>query len=62
MDFNETDMHIQKCMDMGFNAYLNGKTKFDNEFEPGSLSFDAWQAGYSITEDNFNISDDKETA
>lgn len=52
MDFEETDNHIQKCMDMGYQAKIDGKTKYENDFEPGSLGFDAWASGYNISENN----------
>jgi hypothetical protein len=47
-DFKEIDRHLQKCMYMGHMAALEGKSKYENEFEPGSLSFDAWAAGFKL--------------
>lgn len=56
MDFKEIDIQIQKCMDMGYMARLQGLTKYENEFEPGSLSFDAWNTGFYL-KDNYDIID-----
>lgn len=57
-NFQEIDIHLQKCIDMGSKAFLNGLTKYDNDFEPGSLSFDAWGIGFSTAEKDFKLKQD----
>lgn len=47
-DFTDIDRHLQACMDKGYAARLSGATKYDNDYDPGSLSFDAWQAGFNL--------------
>jgi len=47
-DYKEIDIALQKCIDRGYMARLTGKSKYENEFEPGSLSFDAWRCGYEL--------------
>lgn len=47
-DYRDIDIHLQKCIDMGYQARIDGKTKYENDFEPGSLSFDAWAKGFNL--------------
>jgi hypothetical protein len=51
--FRDIDNHLQSCMDKGIWAYNNKLTKYDNPHDPGSLSFDAWAAGFKLAEKEF---------
>lgn len=59
--FREIDNHLQNCMDRGVKAFLDGLTKYDNDFEPGSLDFDAWASGFSIAQNGFKAPLSNET-
>jgi hypothetical protein len=45
-DLKEIDRHLTIVFDEWYNAAKQGKSKYENNHEPGSLPFDAWAAGW----------------
>lgn len=51
MDYKEIDNHLQSCIDKGYQAALDARSKFENPYDHGSLSFDAWNKGFELMTD-----------
>lgn len=50
MDYQEIDIAMSEAFKNGIEAFNDGKTKYDNDYEPGSLSFMSWDAGFKTAE------------
>ena len=50
-DWMEIDRQLAKEAQCGYEAFINGKTKYENPHDPGSLNFDMWASGYNEAKD-----------